>query len=116
VKRSLLAFFPLALWAAAVLVVGGLEDLRVPRLPTHADKVAHFLMYGMGGALAAWAGRIRGRGAGWGALAFVILLGALDEYRQTLLDTRHGDVGDWVADVAGAVFFYIVTARILRRR
>jgi VanZ family protein len=116
VTRTLLAFFPLAVWAAVVFIVGGLEDIRTPRLPQHADKVAHFIMYGTGGALAAWAGRIRGRGVGWGALVFVILLGALDEYRQTLLPTRHGDVWDWVADVTGAVFFYYVTAKILRRR
>jgi VanZ family protein len=116
VSRTLLAFLPLALWAAAVFVVGGLEEVRAPRLPAHADKVAHFLMYGVGGALAAWAGRIRGVGAGWGALFFVLLLGALDEYRQTLLPTRHGDVWDWVADAAGAIFFFVVTVSILRRR
>jgi VanZ family protein len=116
VKRTLLAFLPLALWAAAVLTVGGLEDVPAPALPRHADKAVHFLMYGTGGILAAWAGRVRGRAAGWGSLIFVILLGALDEYRQSLLVTRHGDVRDWVADATGAIFFYWVTARILRRR
>jgi VanZ family protein len=116
VSRALLAFLPLALWAAVVFVVGGLEEARVPRLPPHADKLAHFLMYGVGGALAAWAGRIQGGRAGWGALFFVILLGALDEYRQTMLPTRHGDVWDWVADAGGAIFFFIVTAAFLRRR
>jgi VanZ family protein len=116
VKRSLLAFMPLALWAAAVLVVGGLEGVRVPRLPAHADKVAHFVMYGVGGALAAWTGRIQGRRAGWAALFLVILVGAADELRQTTLATRQGDVWDWVADTAGAIFFYFITARILQRR
>jgi VanZ family protein len=116
VKRTLLAFFPLALWAAVVLVVGGLEEIPAPGLPTHGDKAGHFLMYGMGGALAAWVGRVRGNREGWGALIFVILLGALDEYRQSLIPTRHGDVWDWVADVAGAIFFYFVTATVLRRR
>lgn len=115
-KRTLLAFFPLVLWAAAVFVVGGLEQVPVPALPRHADKVGHFLMYGTGGALAAWAGRIRGRGAGWVALLFVLLTGAVDEYRQSLLPARHGDVGDWIADATGAIIFYLVTAWILRRR
>lgn len=115
-KRTLVAFLPLAVWAAAVFVVGGLEDIRTPVLPAHADKVAHFIMYGTGGALAAWAGRISGRGAGWASLLFVLLLGVLDEYRQSLLPARHGDILDWVADAAGAIIFYYVTARILRRR
>lgn len=115
-KRAIIAFLPLALWAAAVLAVGGLESIRTPRLPPNADKVAHFIMYGVGGMLAAWAGRIQGRRAGWGALALVILVGAFDEMRQATLPTRHGDVLDWVADTAGAIFFYFVTATILRRR
>lgn len=115
-KRTILAFFPLALWAAAVLVVGGLEEIRTPRLPPYADKVAHFVMYGVGGVLAAWAGRIRGRRAGWAALAMVVMVGAVDELRQAALATRHGDPWDWVADTAGAIFFYVLTATILRRR
>lgn len=114
-KRALLAFLPLAVWTAAVLVVGGLETIRTPTLPAHADKVAHFLMYGAGGALAAWAGRIRGFRAGLACLVFVILVGAVDELRQTTIPTRHGDVWDWVADTAGALFFYFVTARIMRK-
>jgi VanZ family protein len=116
VKRSLLAFVPLAIWAAAVWVVGSLEGVRTPSLPTHADKVAHFVMYGVGGALAAWSGRVQGGRAGWAALLVVILIGAADEIRQTTLETRHGDVWDWVADTAGAIFFYFITARILQRR
>ncbi len=114
--RTIVAFLPLVLWAAAVFAVGGLEEVPVPRLPRYADKVGHFIMYGVGGALAAWAGRIHGRGGGLAGLCFVIILGALDEYRQTMIPTRHGDVWDWVADAAGAIVFYLVTARLLRRR
>jgi VanZ family protein len=115
VKRTLLAFLPLAVWTAAVLVVGGLETIRTPTLPAHADKAAHFLMYGVGGALAAWAGRVRSLRAGLACLAFVFLVGAADELRQTTIPTRDGNVQDWVADAVGALFFYIVTARILRK-
>jgi VanZ family protein len=116
VTRTFLGFLPLGLWAAAVLVIGGLEDLRTPPLPRHADKAAHFIMYGVGGALAAWAGRIRGRAAGLGALVFVWLVGLLDEVRQAWLPARQGDVWDWAADAAGALVFYVVAARVLRRR
>lgn len=114
-KRTFVAFFPLALWAAAVLLVGGLESIRTPTLPQYADKVAHVLMYGVGGALAAWAGRVRGAGAGLACLVFVIMIGAVDEVRQTTIPTRGGDVWDWVADMAGAIFFFFVSARILRK-
>ncbi len=114
-KRTAQAFLPLALWAAAVLVVGGLEEVPVPTLPRHVDKVGHFLMYGVGGALAGWAGHVRGRGAGLGGLAFVLVTGALDEFRQAALPTRHGDPWDWVADAAGAIIFYFIAATILRR-
>jgi VanZ family protein len=115
VKRTFLAFFPLSLWAAAVLFVGGMESVPVPRLPPHGDKVGHFIMYGVGGVLAAWAGWIRGRWAGLAALLLVILTGALDELHQTTIPTRHGNIWDWVADTVGAIFFYYVTARILRK-
>jgi len=115
VTRTILAFLPLALWAAAVLVVGGLEEVPVPTLPRHGDKVGHFLMYGVGGALAAWAGHIRGRGAGLAGLVFVLLTGAVDELRQTMIPTRHGNPWDWVADAAGALFFYFIAGKILRR-
>lgn len=114
-KRTLLAFLPLALWAAAVLVVGGMDSVPVPTLPTHADKLGHFIMYGVGGALAAWAGRVRGRWAGLASLVLVLVVGAVDELRQARIPTRHGDPWDWAADAAGATFFYLVTARILRK-
>lgn len=115
-KRTFLAFSPLALWAAAVLAVGGLDEVPVPTLPRYADKVGHFLMYGVGGALAAWAGHVRGRGAGLGGLILVLVTGALDELRQASLPTRQGDPWDWVADAAGAIFFYLIAFTILRRQ
>jgi VanZ family protein len=116
VKGAIQAFLPLVLWSAVVVFVGGLEDVQVPKLPRHTDKLAHFLMYGVGGGLAAFAGHVRGRGAGWAGLLFVLLVGAVDELRQTTLATRQGDVLDWVADAAGAITFYFLVAMILRRR
>jgi VanZ family protein len=116
VKGAIPAFLPLVLWSAVVVFVGGLEDVQVPDLPRHTDKLAHFLMYGVGGGLAAFAGHVRGRGAGWAGLLFVLLVGAVDELRQTTLATRQGDPLDWVADAAGAITFYFLVAMILRRR
>jgi VanZ family protein len=116
VRGAIQAFLPLVLWSAVVLTLGGLEDVQVPQLPRHTDKLAHFLMYGVGGGLSAFAGHIRGRGAGRAGLLFVLLVAAVDELRQTTLATRHGDPLDWVADAAGAITFYFLVAMILRRR
>lgn len=113
--RTIVAFTPLVLWAAAVLVVGGLDLGIDAPLPSGSDKAAHFVMYGVGGVLAAWAGRFRGGFAGRVGLALVILTGAADELHQGRLPARHGDIWDWVADAAGAIFAYVV-ARVLLGR
>ncbi len=113
--RSLLAYLPLALWAAAVLVVGTLS-ISTGSLPTGADKVAHFVMYGVGGMIAAWTGSRRGRRAGWIALAIVLLTGMADELHQTTLATRQADILDWIADAVGAGFFYLSVRRLLSEK
>ncbi len=114
-KRSLLAFFPLGLWAAAVLMVGALEIRSTP-LPSGSDKVAHFAMYGIGGALAAWAGRKQGSArAAWIALVMVILTGAADELHQGTTVTRHPDIMDWVADATGAILTFLLADRLLKK-
>ncbi len=114
-KRSLLAFFPLGLWAVAVLMVGALEIGPTP-LPSGSDKAAHFAMYGVGGALAAWAGRKQGSArAAWVALLMVVLTGVADELHQGTTDSRHADIMDWVADAAGATFAFLLVDRLLKR-
>lgn len=111
--RLALAYLPLALWAAGVLAVGG-SDVRGVAIPAGWDKVAHFLAYGVGGALAAWAGRWSGRGWGWPGLAFVALVAAIDELRQAGIPHRSGDPMDWLADVLGALAFFLVARGFLR--
>lgn len=115
--RTLLAFLPLGLWAAAVLTLGTLENLGAASLPPGSDKVAHFLMYGLGGALAAWAGRRSGHAAAaWMGLVFVVLTGATDELLQSRIPSRSGELMDWVADTAGAVLLFVVTDRLLKKK
>lgn len=113
-KRTLVAFTPLLLWAAAVLTVGGL-DLRDVSLPSGSDKAAHFAMYGVGGVLAAWARRYRGGLAGLAGLTLVLLTGAADELHQATVPGRSADVWDWVADAAGAILAYLVARSVLGR-
>jgi VanZ family protein len=113
--RLLLAYIPLALWAAGVLVVGGL-DLGGASLPSGMDKATHFFVYGLGGGLAALAGRWSGRGWGWPGVVFVALVAATDELHQGTIAHRDGDVWDWVADFAGALAFFVVARGFLRKR
>ncbi|NIP82829.1 MAG: hypothetical protein GWM90_27845 [Gemmatimonadetes bacterium] len=114
-SRGLLAFAPLGLWAAAVLVLGGLElDWDgLASLPSGWDKAAHFVMYGVGGLLAAWAGRVRGPRAGLLGLLLVLSTGAADELHQGMLATRQSDFWDWTADGVGAGVVYLVARRLM---
>lgn len=114
-KRSFIAFFPLGLWAAAVLLVGTLR-LEPMSLPTGSDKAAHFIMYGVGGALAAWAGRKQGSaGAAWVALLLVILTGVADELHQGTVPGRDSDIMDLAADTAGALLLFLGVDRLLKK-
>ncbi len=113
--RSLLAYLPLGLWAAAVLTLGTLQ-LSTGSIPSGWDKAAHFVMYGVGGAIAAWTGHRRGRRAGWLALLAVLLTGIADELHQSTLATRQADILDWIADATGAVLFYLGARRLLSEK
>lgn len=115
--RAIVAHLPLGLWAAAVLLVGSAEVGTPGGLPRGADKVAHFLMYAVGGALAAWMGRkSRNPWEGWTGLAIVVGTGLVDEIHQIRLPYRDSDVFDWLADVAGAVVGFTAVRLILKKK
>ena len=109
-RHLAVAYLPLVFWAAGVLVVGGLE-FGGAALPSGSDKAAHFLVYGIGGGLAALAGRWSGQGAGWWGVLFVALVALTDELHQGTVAHRDGDAWDWVADMAGALLFFYVVRR-----
>lgn len=111
--RLILAYLPLALWAAAVLTLGTLQLSGAPPLPSGSDKAAHFVLYGVGGAIAAWTGSRRGHREGLIALGVVLLTGMADELHQATLATRNADIMDWIADAAGAGLFYLAAGRLL---
>jgi VanZ family protein len=102
-------------WAALFL------GTHLPRMsiPGGSDKLAHFLAFAGLAYLLAWfvASLHPTRGAILTVLWVVILYAALDELTQLLIPTRHGDVADWWADVAGGLsglLGYALTLMLVR--
>jgi VanZ family protein len=94
----------LVLWVAFTFLLTSLPnpEFEVP-LP-YADKVAHFGFYGVTGFLCAmWRKESGGpaKRALLFALAFVAIVGAVDEVHQHWIPGRSMNVFDWLADTAG---------------
>ncbi|HSJ09560.1 MAG TPA: VanZ family protein [Longimicrobiales bacterium] len=117
--RRLLPWLPALVWALGVWHVGGLPSVRgVPSVPG-LDKVGHFGMYGVLGFLLAF-GWVRST-AGSRTVAALLLalalgMGAADEVRQGMMESRSQDVMDWVADALGAAAGFAFGAWFFRRR
>lgn len=93
----------------------------LPRF-AYADKVLHFLGYGLLGALFCRAfnslPRWRHR---WDALFFIgvvaaTLYGASDEWHQSFVSARTGDIGDVLADFLGSMAGSWIYLKFLRLR
>jgi VanZ family protein len=107
------------LWAAIQLTLTSLPGKDVPvALPHPVDWAGHLLMYGGLGFLVARVAQVRG----W-SLRSVIWIGvaisvgaALDELHQLVVPGRDAEVGDWLADVAGAAAGLVVGMRLMASR
>jgi len=107
---------PALLWALVILYIGGRSHVPTvdSRLPL--DKVAHFIMYGILGALATWGWvKTRARSEPGVSVLWVLLLamavGMVDELHQRSVPTRSPDIKDWLADAAGVA---VAAAMVLR--
>lgn len=115
-KRVLLAFMPALLWALVILWLGSRPTITIPG-GWPIDKVGHFGMFAVLGALLAWGlhrAAIRASIA-WPLLAG-LALGAIDELHQRTLPNRSSELADLVADVAGCALALWLTHRMLERR
>lgn len=117
--RAVLAWGPAVLWAAVLFFFSGLsfrsspDPYPIPGL----DKVAHFVLYAVLGALLC-----RGREADGRTLrhGVVLLLGALygasDEWHQSWIPGRDVSALDWAADLAGLAAGYWTLLWLIGRR
>ena len=96
-----MAYVPAAVWAVALLFLGGRSDVPTVDTRLPLDKAAHFLLYGLLGALATRGWQKARQPRLWLALAAAMAVGATDELHQRSVAHRTSDVVDWFADTAG---------------
>lgn len=101
---ALLAWFGVLWWLSSRPGGGG------PDLFPHFDKVAHFGYFAGGAFLFAGWQAMRRRDSSvsarlvWISVAFIALVGAIDEWHQLHTPGRSGgDPWDWLADTLGAL-------------
>lgn len=110
--RLLRAFGPGLLWAGLLLFLGSRPNLSGPTVDLPIDKLAHFCLYGILGALAGW-GWSRHQppiGRGWPVLA-AVLVGVGDEWHQRIVPGRSAELGDLIADAAGILVGFVLFSR-----
>ncbi len=115
--RFVTHWLPVLAWMAAIEV--GTSIPRPPGIPVEGgDKIAHFVVYAILGALLVRAFRgAAGLGTWQAALAGILsgsVYGALDEIHQAFLPTRSCSAADLAADVIGVVGAVVVVSVIGR--
>lgn len=98
-------------WMAVIYFLSSRPGSEFPATFDGADKIVHFVVFGILGVLLAGAfGRV-GREFPWRRLLLVTtavaLYGVLDEFHQAFVPGRAPSAGDVVADAAGG---FVVTA------
>lgn len=102
--------FWIAIFVATHIPANRLPDVHV------SDKTAHFVAYFILAALMYISTRLTNPTRTWlGAtvIAIAMIYGAIDELLQPLVG-RHGDLDDWLYDVAGATTAVFLLAAIRR--
>lgn len=107
-------WLPPAIFAALILVATSWPDIDLGRLPTKFDKVGHVGMYGIFGALVQRASNspaaLRTVTLAWVGIA---LFAAIDEWHQGFISGRSPGIGDWIADVLGALIGLLLARSFL---
>ncbi len=105
-NTSWLRWLPATLYAALIFWSSS-TYAPVPVVPMqHADKVMHFIEFGLLCYLICWALEPSRRSLNrimWIAILTSAAYGATDELHQSFTPLRHPEAGDWWADTFGAV-------------
>ena len=118
---SRLRWSPPIVWAAVILTLTSLPASQLAPVGAFAfpgaDKLVHFGMYGVLGALVARAVGPAAAGRALGpVLVGMALFAAADEWHQRFVPGRSAELPDFAADVAGAAAGYAAATYLLRRR
>lgn len=114
--KPALYFAPAFVWALVILGLGSIPSLTPP-VDLPLDKVGHFGMFAVLGALLAHGlqrAQLRASIA-WPLLAGLVI-GAADELHQRTVPGRSAEWGDLAADVAGCAVALLLARRALERR
>ena len=98
---SVRAWLPAVAWGAIIFVVSSRPRLPVA-LVSNTDKLAHFAVYAVLGALLA-RGQVASGISVRVAAALGLLYAASDEWHQSFVPGRSADPADWVADALGVL-------------
>lgn len=98
-----IAWVASAMWMGVIFALSSLPGSSVPA--GEYGSIGHFGGYLVLGALYFVA--LGGRGGGWRAVAFAVLLasayGVTDEFHQSFVPGRMPDPADWATDTLGAL-------------
>lgn len=112
---------PVILYAAGIIVVSSMQDLRPPDLPVPSfDKIIHFLEYAIFALLTFRSFYHLGkepnlRRAVLLTALFVSFFAFLDELYQRFVPGRHSDWRDFLVDIIGA-YAVLLALGIFRQR
>lgn len=84
------------------LYVGGAQPVAVGLFPMPWSKVVHALVFGALAGAIGYASGLRGWRMALVGFGGAVAVGGLDEWHQTYLLGRHGQVSDWGFDAIGA--------------
>ena len=107
-RSRLLAWLPVALWAAVILWFSSQPADDLPDVGFQVpDKLVHAAIYALLGALVARALRRRGLAVALAAVAAIAAFGLFDEWTQSFSPGRTPDLRDALADTLGAAAGYL---------
>ena len=117
--RAVLAWGPAVLWAAVLFLLSAQLDPPgtglLAWIPA-GDKLAHFGLYAVLGALLAHARAREGTLPHAMVIAGGAVYGASDEWHQSFVPGRQVSALDWTADVCGVAAGYWIAWSVLSRR